>query len=189
MIAAHLAGCSGDVPLLGQQPARAGAERLRRPCSWRRHRRYAGPTIPFNASRAGPGGQPRGDRKSLDRRNHAGRRTAGDGARPQGCARHHRAVRLDDLPLLPPASRPRPFRCSSANTSTPARCATCCVPSFRSASSRASPPSRCRCAPPEKYFMLYDKLMAQQASWVSQEVRPGSDLQGGRTGGDDARAV
>jgi len=29
-----------------------------------------------------------------------------------------------------------------------------------------------RCAPPEKYFVLYDKLMAQQASWVSQEVRP-----------------
>jgi protein-disulfide isomerase len=29
-----------------------------------------------------------------------------------------------------------------------------------------------RCAPPEKYFILYDKLMAQQASWVSQEVRP-----------------
>jgi protein-disulfide isomerase len=29
-----------------------------------------------------------------------------------------------------------------------------------------------RCAPPEKYFLLYDKLMAQQASWVSQEVRP-----------------
>jgi protein-disulfide isomerase len=29
-----------------------------------------------------------------------------------------------------------------------------------------------RCAPPDKYFALYDKLMAQQASWVSQEVRP-----------------
>lgn len=29
-----------------------------------------------------------------------------------------------------------------------------------------------RCAPPEKYFMLYEKLMLQQASWVSQEVRP-----------------
>jgi len=29
-----------------------------------------------------------------------------------------------------------------------------------------------RCAPPDKYFVLYDKLMAQQASWVSQEVRP-----------------
>jgi protein-disulfide isomerase len=29
-----------------------------------------------------------------------------------------------------------------------------------------------RCAPPEKYFLLYDKLMAQQPSWVSQEVRP-----------------
>jgi protein-disulfide isomerase len=29
-----------------------------------------------------------------------------------------------------------------------------------------------RCAPPEKYFSLYDKLMSQQASWVSQEVRP-----------------
>ena len=29
-----------------------------------------------------------------------------------------------------------------------------------------------RCAPPEKYFILYDKLMSQQASWVSQEVRP-----------------
>jgi protein-disulfide isomerase len=28
-----------------------------------------------------------------------------------------------------------------------------------------------RCAPPEKYFALYDKLMAQQGSWVSQEVR------------------
>jgi len=29
-----------------------------------------------------------------------------------------------------------------------------------------------RCAPPEKYFILYDKLMREQASWVSQEVRP-----------------
>jgi protein-disulfide isomerase len=29
-----------------------------------------------------------------------------------------------------------------------------------------------RCAPPDKYFILYDKLMSQQASWVSQEVRP-----------------
>jgi protein-disulfide isomerase len=29
-----------------------------------------------------------------------------------------------------------------------------------------------RCAPPEQYFVLYDKLMSQQATWVSQEVRP-----------------
>ena len=29
-----------------------------------------------------------------------------------------------------------------------------------------------RCAPPEKYFQLYDKLMVQQPAWVSQEVRP-----------------
>jgi protein-disulfide isomerase len=29
-----------------------------------------------------------------------------------------------------------------------------------------------RCAAPDKYFALYDKLMTQQASWVSQEVRP-----------------
>jgi protein-disulfide isomerase len=29
-----------------------------------------------------------------------------------------------------------------------------------------------RCAAPEKYFMLYEKLMLQQASWVSQELRP-----------------
>jgi protein-disulfide isomerase len=29
-----------------------------------------------------------------------------------------------------------------------------------------------RCAPPDKYFILYEKFMAQQASWVSQEVRP-----------------
>ena len=29
-----------------------------------------------------------------------------------------------------------------------------------------------RCAPPGKYFALYDKLMRQQATWVSQEVRP-----------------
>jgi protein-disulfide isomerase len=29
-----------------------------------------------------------------------------------------------------------------------------------------------RCAPPDKYFVLYDKLMAQQPSWVSQEMRP-----------------
>jgi protein-disulfide isomerase len=29
-----------------------------------------------------------------------------------------------------------------------------------------------RCAPPDKYFVLYEKFMAQQASWVSQEVRP-----------------
>jgi len=29
-----------------------------------------------------------------------------------------------------------------------------------------------RCAPPDKYFQLYAKLMEQQATWVSQEVRP-----------------
>jgi protein-disulfide isomerase len=29
-----------------------------------------------------------------------------------------------------------------------------------------------RCAPPDKHFALYDKLMVQQATWVSQEVRP-----------------
>ena len=29
-----------------------------------------------------------------------------------------------------------------------------------------------RCAPPEKYFILYEKLMRQQPAWVSQEVRP-----------------
>lgn len=28
-----------------------------------------------------------------------------------------------------------------------------------------------RCAPRDKYFILYDKLMRQQRSWVSQEVR------------------
>ena len=28
-----------------------------------------------------------------------------------------------------------------------------------------------RCAPPDKYFTLYEKLMAQQDAWVSQEVR------------------
>ena len=28
-----------------------------------------------------------------------------------------------------------------------------------------------RCAPPDRYFELYQKLMAQQASWVSMEVR------------------
>jgi protein-disulfide isomerase len=29
-----------------------------------------------------------------------------------------------------------------------------------------------RCAPPDKYFALYEKLMLQQSTWVSQEVRP-----------------
>ena len=29
-----------------------------------------------------------------------------------------------------------------------------------------------RCASPDKYFVLYEKLMLQQTSWVSQEVRP-----------------
>jgi protein-disulfide isomerase len=29
-----------------------------------------------------------------------------------------------------------------------------------------------RCAPPDKYFALFDRLMSEQASWVSQEVRP-----------------
>src|SRR5262249_50945974 len=29
-----------------------------------------------------------------------------------------------------------------------------------------------RCAPAEKYFVLYDKLMREQATWVSQEARP-----------------
>src|SRR5262245_63637947 len=34
-----------------------------------------------------------------------------------------------------------------------------------------------RCAPADQYFVLYEKLMAQQASWVSQEVRPEPILQ------------
>jgi protein-disulfide isomerase len=34
-----------------------------------------------------------------------------------------------------------------------------------------------RCAPPDKYFVLYEKFMAQQPSWVSQEVRPDPILQ------------
>ena len=46
-----------------------------------------------------------------------------------------------------------------------------------------------RCAPPEKYFVLYEKLMAQQASWVSQEVRPDPIFKVAAAGGDDARAV
>jgi protein-disulfide isomerase len=29
-----------------------------------------------------------------------------------------------------------------------------------------------RCAPPDKYFDLYHRFMAQQSAWVSQEVRP-----------------
>jgi protein-disulfide isomerase len=29
-----------------------------------------------------------------------------------------------------------------------------------------------RCAPPSKYFVLYQKLMEQHPAWVSQEVRP-----------------
>jgi protein-disulfide isomerase len=29
-----------------------------------------------------------------------------------------------------------------------------------------------RCAPPDKYFTLYERFMAQHPSWVSQEVRP-----------------
>ncbi len=29
-----------------------------------------------------------------------------------------------------------------------------------------------RCAPADKYFVLYDKFMVQQPAWVSQEVRP-----------------
>jgi protein-disulfide isomerase len=29
-----------------------------------------------------------------------------------------------------------------------------------------------RCAPPDQYFVLYEKFMLQQPSWVSQEVRP-----------------
>ncbi len=41
----------------------------------------------------------------------------------------------------------------------------------RSGSSRATQREALRCAPPDKYFDLYGKFMAQQASWVSQEVR------------------
>ncbi|MGV1013631.1 MAG: DsbA family protein [Methyloceanibacter sp.] len=29
-----------------------------------------------------------------------------------------------------------------------------------------------RCAPPEKYFVLFDAFLSRQAEWVSQEVRP-----------------
>ena len=48
---------------------------------------------------------------------------------------------------------------------------------------------RARCAPPDKYFALYDKLMEQQATWVSQEVRPDPIFKVAAAGGDDARAV
>ena len=46
-----------------------------------------------------------------------------------------------------------------------------------------------RCAPPDKYFALYDKLMRQQATWVSQEVRPDPIFKVAAAGGDDAGAV
>ena len=46
-----------------------------------------------------------------------------------------------------------------------------------------------RCAPPDKYFVLYDKLMRQQATWVSQEVRPDPIFKVAAAGGDDAGAV
>ena len=46
-----------------------------------------------------------------------------------------------------------------------------------------------RCAPPDKYFTLYEKLMVQQAILGQPGGAPRSHLQGGRTGGDDARTV
>ena len=46
-----------------------------------------------------------------------------------------------------------------------------------------------RCAPPDKYFALYDKLMRAAGDLGQPGGAPRSHLQGGRAGGDDARAV
>ena len=100
------------------------------------------------------------------------RRAARDGAGAHRRAGDHRAVRLDDLPLLPQLPGRDLSAAQEASTSTPARCATSCARSFRSASSRGLPPSRCAARRPTSISLLYDKLMAQQAAWVSQEVRP-----------------
>ena len=43
--------------------------------------------------------------------------------------------------------------------------------------------------PPDKYFALYDKLMAPAGLLGQPGGAPRPDLQGGRAGGDDAGAV
>ena len=48
--------------------------------------------------------------------------------------------------------------------------------------------SRCAARRPRSISTLYDKFMAQQAAWVSPGGAPRPDLQGRRTGGDDARS-
>ena len=99
-IAAALAGCTGE-----GADARQGARRLAQqaqPCQAGRRPSIRRTSIPSNETAPGPRRPARGDAKPLVRRDHAARRAARDGAGPHRRARDHRAVRLDDLPLLPP---------------------------------------------------------------------------------------
>ena len=103
---------------------------------------HAGASIPSPSSPATDVGRREVIAEPVHRRHHAAGRAARDGARAQGRARHHRAVRLDDLPLLPPVPA-RDLPGAQARVHRHRQGALHPAASSRSASSRALPPSRC----------------------------------------------
>jgi protein-disulfide isomerase len=168
MIAVHLAGCSGDVPLLGQQPA-TGA--IAPPSS------VGGATAdtpgfdPFQATAPGPA---------------PSRQVIKDPPIAE-------IMRAGELPEMALGRKDAPVTIVQYASMTCPYCRRFQAETFPVLKQeyidtgkvryvlRAEFPIgkqsglatiALRCAPPEKYFILYDKLMSQQASWVSQEVRP-----------------
>jgi len=167
-IAAHLAGCSGDVPLLGQQPA-TGAIVSASP--------VGGATAdtpgfdPFQATAPGPA---------------PSRQVIKDPPSAE-------IMRASELPEMALGRKDAPVTIVQYASMTCPYCRRFQAETFPVLKQeyidtgkvryvlRAEFPIgkqsglatiALRCAPPEKYFVLYDKLMSQQASWVSQEVRP-----------------
>ena len=98
------------------------------------------------------------------------------------------AVRLDDLPLLPQVPD-RDLPASSSSEYIDTGKVRYILREFPIGKQSGLATIALRCAPPDKYFALYDKLMAQQAVLGQPGGAPRPHLQGGRAGGDDARAV